>query len=202
LFGFLKKPKKGKIEKEFGWLTIERIVADLHEDSLDPKLIAAVLCRFAIFGGLDLKKHIDSKKLLKKAAPDRIVIEGIAITLMNICIPLLTSKDIDIHEDEELTYEVMRGCSAYLHSALNQCIDFELEKNYLAPYHARDLAQDANTLTNRLLSLGEVEMLGDLENNVGVQIVSNIYTSTMLPGIIESSTNLINIYLKPDDYLE
>ena len=199
MFGLLKKVNKGRIEKEFEWMSLKRIVSDLHEDSLSPIVVANGLCRLSIYGGLNLKKTIDEHKLLKKADPDRLVIEGVAFTWRHIYRACLKSSDVDIYEDKDLA-DAVYGCSGALHAVLDDHTDFDLEKKYTRPYADKDLIESTEVLTSRLLKAGNVEMLGDIKDHVGTAVAANIYASSLLPGIVEASINLLRIYLNPDDF--
>lgn len=199
MFGFLKRSNKGQIEKEFAWLSLKRIVSDLHEDSLTPMVVATGLCRLSIYGGLDLKKSIDEHKLLKNGDPDRLVVEGVAFTWSHIYRACLKSSNVDIYENEGLA-DAVYSCPAGLHAILDKYTNFDLAKNYTAPYSNNDLIKSTEALAGRLLEAGDVEMLGDIKDNVGTVAATNIYASTMLPAIVEASINLLRIYLNPDDF--
>ena len=201
MFVFFKKTKKGNIEKEFNWLSLEAIVSELDEENLDLKDVVTGLCRLAIYGGLDLKKTIDSHKLLKKADPDQIVVEGIGYTWSQIFRGCLKSSNVDIYEDEELA-DAVYACSRVLYAVIDKYTEFEIKKNFSSKYTNLDLIKSTETLTGELLKLGDAEMLSDIIDSVGTAATTNIYASTMTPAIVKASINLLRIYLKTGEYLE
>lgn len=194
MLSLFRKSKKGKIEKEFSWLSIKRIALDIDKSDLDTIAVVGSLCRLAIFGGLDLKQTIDSKKLLKGADPDRIVSEIIAFTWCHIYSQCLKSSNVDIYEDEKLA-DAVYNCSSILLELLNNLVSFEIKKNYLAPYLNMDLITGTEVLAQRLLEIGNVKMPGDIKDNVGVAMATQIYSSAMIPAITDTSVNILKIYL-------
>ena len=199
MFSFLKS-KKGSIEREFNWLSPEKISRDLCTDSLTPSQVAVALCRFSIFGGLDLTRSISSKKLLHKANLDKLVVEGIAYTWTHIYHAVLKSSNVDIYEDEELA-DAVYGCSTGLREVVNRYTEFEIAKNYIAPYLNKNLIESTEVLTGRLLSVGDVEDLGDIKDHVGTAMATNIFASTMIPAITNASINVIKMYYGDDDFV-
>lgn len=199
MFGILKSKKKGNIENEFNWLTPDKISSDLRGNSLTPSQVSVALCRFSIFGGIDLKRTIDSKKLLSKADPDRLVVEGIAYTWSHLYHAALKSSNVDIYEDEELA-DAVYSCSSGLCEVVNKYVSFEVDNNFVSPYLNKGLIESTETLTGRLLSAGNVEVLGDVKDHVGTAMITNIFASTMVPGITKASINLLKMYFWEDDF--
>ena len=195
MFEFLKKDNRGNIEKEFGWMSLEKMESDFPKNKLTSKDVAIVLGRFAIYGGLDLKKSIDSQGLLKNSDPDRIVVESIAFTWRNIFSACLNSRNVDIYEDEDLADSIY-GCTAVLHDILNEYCNFEIEKGFTSPYSKEDTIKNTEILTKRILSIGNGTSFGNVKDSVGVVMVTNIYATTLLQAIIKSSINLLHMYLK------
>lgn len=199
LFGLSRKSKIGKIENEFKWLSLQSIGSNVDLNNLSPKDISTFLCRLAIFGGLDLKKTINEEKLLKNANPDLIVIECIGYTWSQVFQQCLKSSNVDIYQDEDLA-DAIYGCQAALHSVLQGITGRDIRKNLASPYPGHNLIASTEALTGRLLEIGGVEMLGDIKDNVLTSTAVNIYATTMLPGVIETSLKIITAYVDQLDY--
>ena len=198
MLGFFKKSKKGNIEKEFSWLSLRRIASDLERSEQSHRDIAACLVRLSIYGGLNVRKTLGSRKLLKNADPDKIILEGSAFTWTRIYRNCLDSRKMDIYADDKLAASVY-SCGSVLREILGSHADFKIEKGYLAPYLNLELIQATELFSQRLLAIGSVEMLGDIKDNIGVSIETTAFSTAMVPAFLDVSESIINRFLERCD---
>ena len=198
MFGLFDKSSKGKIEKEFGWLTLEHICSDLDEGELDSEKVVASLCRLAIYGGINYKNTIYDKSIYKNFDSDKVIVEGVGFIWSNIYYQSFKTEKNDVYENKELADGIFHGSGGICH-LLNEYVDFEIKQNFSSKYSSTSLIEKTDKLIGYTLSALNVDTMSDIKSTVKTQVSANNFATTMLPAISEAADNLLIMYLGSND---
>ena len=195
MFGFLKKDSQGNIEKEFEWMTLERICRDLDQGVLDANKVVSGLCRLAMYGGINYKNTLYKKSVFKTFASDKVIVEGVGFVWSCIYNESLRSDKNNIYEDEQLADGIYFG-SGGLHHLLSQLVEFELKPNFSSKYQSTNLVEKTEKLVGYVLHALDIDTMSDVQKSLHIQTLTNVFVTSMIPALTEASSNAISIYME------